>query len=366
MLMGDMGADVIKIESPKRPDYIRNYPPFIHGRSAGYLAVNRAKKSLALDLQTPEGKAVFFDLVKTADLVVEGFRPGVLARAGLDYEQAKTVNPRIIYVSITGYGQNGPYAREAGHDLNYIGYAGILGATGKADSGPVPPAPQLADVAGGGYMSVIGALSALWARERNGKGQLVDVSMLDGVLPLLTLQLAHQGALDEPPQRGRLLLSGGTACYQTYCCADGRYVALGALESKFWHGFCEMAGHPEWIPRQFDLGQKKETLAREIADLFTTKTRDEWVVMGKERDICLTPVLALDELENDPQLKARRMIFRDKNGIHLGTPLKFSATPTTSGSAPAPELGEHGRVLLEELGYDETKIEALVTKGILL
>ncbi len=366
MLLAEMGAEVIKIESPKRPDHIRHYPPFIDGRSAGYLAVNRAKKSLALDLQTTEGKTVFFDLVKTADMVVEGFRPGVLEGAGLGYEQAKTVNPRIIYVSITGYGQDGPYAREAGHDLNYIGYAGILGATGTADSGPVPPAPQLADVAGGGYMSVIGALSALWARDRTGKGQHVDVSMLDGVLPLLTLQLAHHGAMDEPPEPGRLLLSGGAACYGTYRCADGRYVALGALESKFWHGFCEMADHPEWIPRQFDLGPKKETLAREMADLFETRPRDEWVAMGKQRDICLTPVLAMDELEKDPQLKARRMIHRDENGIRVGVPLKFSVTPTTSGSAPAPELGEHGKLLLRELGYDEARITALVIKGILL
>ncbi|MFQ5629536.1 MAG: CaiB/BaiF CoA transferase family protein, partial [bacterium] len=193
MLMADMGADVIKIEDINSPDYMRTFPPFVGENSAGYLAVNRSKRSLAIDLRAVQGKKIFFDLVKTADIVVESFRPNRLKKMGLDYEKARTASEKIIYVSVTGYGQDGPYAQKAGHDLNYLGYAGILALTGGKDSGPVIPGVQMADVAGGAYMTVIACLSALWARERSPtrRGQHVDVSMLDSILPLMTLQWAH-------------------------------------------------------------------------------------------------------------------------------------------------------------------------------
>ena len=370
MMLADMGADVIKIEDMNAPDYMRFYPPYIESESAGFIAVNRSKRSLALNLKSQKGIGIFLDLLKTADIVIEQFRPGVLDELGIGYEAAKTVKPDIIYVSITGYGQDGPYANVAAHDINFIGFAGILAATGTASSGPVLPAPQLGDVAGGAYMSIIACLSALWSRGRSGRGQQVDVSMLDGVLPLMTLQMAHYQATKTAMVPGDPPLSGGLACYGAYACACGRYIALGLLEAKFWKIFCDMAGHPEWIEKHLVMGEEAESLREEIAALFKTKTRDEWIAQAKNLDVCLTPVLDLMDVENDPQLQARRMIYEETHPVcgrikGIGVPLKFSDTHACP-SGPSPALGEDTKSLLQEIGYTKEKIEALRREGIIL
>ena len=247
MLMADMGAEVIKIEDPNAPDYVRNFPPYQNGESLNYLSLNRSKRSVLLDYRTDEGRATFFDLVKTADVVIEQFRPGYLANLGLGYEAARVHNPLIIYVSVTGYGQTGPYAHLAGHDINYVGLSGVLGMTGEADGPPVQAGVQLADIAGGSYMAVIGTLAALTARQQQGVGQHVDVSMTDGAMPLLQSVFAmHVGQMAEAV-RGSAPLSGGLPNYGVYPCQDGRYVALGTLEPKFWTKFCRLVEKPDWI-----------------------------------------------------------------------------------------------------------------------
>lgn len=362
-----MGAEIIKIEHPKKQDYLRNAPPYKAGKSAAFEMLNRGKRGLALDVTVPEGRAVFMDLIKTADLVLEGFRPGVLAKAGIDYAEAQKVNERVIYVSITGYGQDGPYAQKAGHDLNYIGYAGILGATGKKETGPIPPGVQIGDVAGGGYMAVIGALSALQARQTSGRGQHVDISMLDGCIPLLSLQLAHEWAGGVPNRRGEAMLSGGAPNYSVYRCADGLFVALGALEPKFWDAFCAWVARPDWRGQQYADGEAGKKLLNELAELFATKPRDEWIQQLKDRDICLSPVLELDELAQDPQLQHRGMIYNEEGEQlpRIGMPIKFSATKTSDMQRNAPELGAESIAILREAGIDEARIKRMQEKGII-
>lgn len=364
MLMADMGAEVIKIERPQTPDYMRHYPPFAGEQSVGFMAVNRSKRSLALDLQHAEGRQIFEKLLPAADVLVEQFRPGVLERLELGYEQVRRINPKLVYVSLTGYGQTGPYAGDAGHDLNYIGYAGLLGATGTPTTGPVPPAAQVSDIAGGAYMAVIGTLAALFARERSGEGEHVDVAMLDGTLPLMALQLAQQWATGSPAAPGSLPLSGGLPTYGVYACADGRYVALGALEPKFWQRFCELVGRPDWPELQFAGGSEGERLRQELAVLFATKSREEWVALAAGEDVCLTPVLSLEEVAADAQVRARQMVWELAGGVRVvGAPLKFSRS-STAAPAPPPRLGEHSDAILLELGFSREEIDRWRRHGV--
>lgn len=349
MLMADMGADVIKIEDPNAPDYVRAFPPYVNGESANYMAYNRSKRSVFLAYQTPEGRAQFLELVKTADVVVEQFRPGHLDRLGMGYEAARAINPRIIYVSVTGFGQTGPYAHLAGHDLNYIALAGVLGLTGESGSTgepgpPVIPGVQLADIAGGSYGCVMATLAAVYARERTGEGQHVDVSMTDAVMPLLSV--AYAGfAGGQLPQRGTMPLSGGLPNYGVYLCSDGRYAALGTLEPKFWQKFCTLIGKADW------LGFIQPANATQLADfkariqaVFLEKSRDEWTRFGLEHDILITPVNTLADLETDPHLMARQMVVTQEHPVagpfrSIGIPLKFSGTPAQP-AWPAPGLGD--------------------------
>ncbi len=253
MMLADMGADVVRIEHPNRPDLVHLLPPFIGKESAAYLSLNRSKRSLALDTGNEEGRQVFLDLVRTADVVVEQFRPGVLDKLGIGYDRAILFNPQIIYVSITGFGQDGPSRNIAGHDINYMGLAGLLSQVKKGEEMALPGF-QTADVAGGAYMGIVACMAGLWHREKTGKGQKIDVSMMDGILPLLTLQLAQYWG-----SRGNEefinFLDGSFPFYGVYECADGKYVSLGALEPKFWAGFCQMANKPEWLPLQFPSGR---------------------------------------------------------------------------------------------------------------
>jgi alpha-methylacyl-CoA racemase len=333
MLMADMGAEVIKIENPESPDYVRMFPPHLNGESVHYLMYNRGKQLLLLNYQTDEGRAEFLDLVKAADVVVEQFRPGFLDRLGIGYEAARQVNPRIIYVSVTGYGQTGPYAHLAGHDLNYLGIAGVLGLTGNPTEAPTVPGVQLADIAGGSYGCVMGTLAALYARERTGEGQHVDVSMTDAVMPLATVAYAlFAGGMN--PVRGEMPLSGGQPNYSVYETKpepDGRrrYVVLGTLEPKFWQKFCTLVQQPDWL--KFILPQTPDQLAAckaQIQTLFLQRTQTDWVAFGTENDLLITPMNDLADLEHDPHLVARQMIQHEQHPVagnytSIGVPLKF-------------------------------------------
>ncbi len=359
MLMADMGAEVIKIEDPNAPDYVRNFPPYQNGESLNYLSLNRSKRSVLLDYRTDQGRATFFDLVETADVVVEQFRPGYLAKLGLGYDAARVHNPTIIYVSVTGYGQTGPYAHLAGHDINYIGLAGILGMTGDTDGPPVQAGVQLADIAGGSYMAVIGTLAALTARQQQGVGQHVDVSMTDGAMPLLQSVFAmHVGQMAEAV-RGAAPLSGGLPNYGVYPCQDGRYVALGTLEPKFWAKFCHLVEKPDWIG--FTAPQtpaRRDEYKRQITSLFVSRSQADWVAFGTEQDLLITPILDLADLEHDPHLAARQMILSETHSIAgdyqtIGVPIKFSVTPAHP-SWPAPTLGEDTETVLGP-GYQRNR-----------
>lgn len=350
-MMADLGAEVIKIEDPKAPDYTRFYPPQKGSQSITYLSINRSKRSITLNLKSEEGRNKFFQLVKTADIVVDSFRPGVLQKMGIDYDAAKLHNEKIIYVAITGYGYNGPYKLKAGHDLNYIGYSGILGLTGDEEK-PVIPACQTADVAGGSYPAIVACLSALWARERTGKGQFVDVAMTDCVMPLLSMQFGEMLNAGSKPKRGEPILSGGMANYNVYKCKDGKWIALGSLEPKFWQGVCVMLGKPEWTPRMMPLPEMVVELKKDLQDIFITKTRDEWVAEAANHDICLSPILELEEAANDPHLNERDMFFEVEHADYgkikgVNQPFKFSET-RAKPSWGAPLMGEDN-AMLEEL-----------------
>ncbi len=347
-MMADLGAEVIKIEDPKAPDYNRFFPPMKGSQSINYISINRSKLSITLDLRSEEGKRKFFELVKSADIVVDSFRPGVLQKMGIDYEASKQHNEKIIYVALTGYGYTGAYKNKAGHDMNYLGYSGILGLTGDEEK-PIIPACQIADVAGGSYPAIVACLAALWARERTGKGQFVDVAMTDCVMPLLSMQFGEFLNAGVKHKRGEPMLSGGMANYNLYKCKDEKWIALGSLEPKFWQGVCVLIGKPEWMPRMMQVPEMVEALKKDLQEIFITKSRDEWVAAAETLDICLTPILELDEVEKNIHLNEREMFFEVEHLDYgkvkgINQPFKFSETPAKP-SWGAPLMGEDNELL---------------------
>jgi crotonobetainyl-CoA:carnitine CoA-transferase CaiB-like acyl-CoA transferase len=371
MLLGDLGAEVIKVEEPERGDYARWNPPQINGVGSRHLLLNRNKKSLTLNLKVPEGKAVLRRMVEQgADVLIEQFRPGVMERLGVGYRDLEKINPRIIYCSLTGYGQDGPYRDLAGHDLNYIGIAGVLGLTGQKGGSPVIPGIQIADLIGGGLYAVIGILSALMARQKTGRGQYVDISMLDGVVSLLPDSAALYFAEGKAPRAGERRLGGGLPQYQVYQTQDGKYLAVGALEEKFWANLCRLIGKPEWdeqIPREGE--PRCEEIQKELARIFQTKTRKEWLGLLMNEDTCVSAVQSLDEVFEDPHVRSRQMLVETthpKAGRvrQIGVPIKFSETPGEI-RRPAPEIGEHTEEILGQLGYASEEIDRLRRTGVI-
>jgi crotonobetainyl-CoA:carnitine CoA-transferase CaiB-like acyl-CoA transferase len=289
LMLANFGAEVTKIEAPGG-DYARHMPPLVDGEGAVFRATNRGKKSIALNLKTAEGKATLRKLATGADVLIEGFRPGVMKRLGFDYETLRPLNERLIYVSLTGYGQTGPHSAMAGHDINYIALGGLLDVTGAI------PGAQIADLAGGSMQAVIGILLALAARQKTGRGQFVDVSMLDGVAWLMTLPLAIYEATGEIPRAGAAMLSGRYACYQTYRAADGRWLAVGALEPKFWAALCEKLGRREWIADQFAEGERQAAMIQDLRNTFKSKPSTEWLSLFEGADVCVTLVRNVAEV----------------------------------------------------------------------
>ncbi len=351
MLLADFGAEVIKIEAPDLGDYARQYEPKIDENSVMFHSLNRNKKSVTLDLKTDEGKDQFFQMVGKADVVVESFRPGVMKRLGLDFPVLEKINPRLIYCAISGYGQTGPYAEMPGHDINYISYAGLLELMGEKDGKPIVPAVQVADLAGGAYPAVTGILLALLEREKSGKGQFIDISMMDGVISLLQSTLPNYLMKNIPSKRGEQMLSGGLACYEVYQTKDGRWLAVGALEMKFWRVFCQKVGKPEWIPLLNEPNEVQYKLKHDIQNVIYTKTLEEWMDIFDDAEACVSPVLTFAELVNHPQVQARKMFEAiEQDGIpvkHIGIPIKLSRTPGKIRAA-APKLGEHTEYYLNQ------------------
>src|SRR5688500_16431571 len=362
LLLADLGADVLKVEDTGGGDYIRWMPPYYGGEeqqregtaSAYFLALNRNKRSLRLNLKDERGKEVLLRLAEDYDVLVESFRPGVMDRLGVGYEALRERNPRLIYCPISGYGQDGPLTERSGHDTNYLALNGLLGLTGRRGGPPIQSAGQIADLGGGGLMAAVGILAAVIERERSGEGQMVDVSMTDGSLSWLAMVAARYFAEQKVPHRGEPELTGGIACYFPYEAGDGRWVSLGALEPKFWQNWCNGVGRPDLIEKQFVHPDSDD--GAEIAAVFRERTRDEWTAFAGEHDCCLEPILDLDEALASDLVKARGMVVElDQPGIgpvkQVGAPIKLSRTPAdTTGAAPA--LGADTDDVLRELGID--------------
>lgn len=372
-MLADFGADVIKIEEPGSGDYSRSFPPYgVGGMSLYFLALNRNKRSLTLNLKGEEGRTIFLRLIEQADVLLESFRPGVLERLGLGYEHLKTLNPRLVYCAISGYGQDGPYRSRAGHDLNYAGYAGLLHYNRGSDGVPAMPPTQLGDLAGGSLLAVVGIMAALLGRGQSGEGRMVDVSMTEGVQALLPLVSALYLNTGEVPIPGTSRLDGGQPCYNIYETRDGKYVTLAALEYKFWHTFCTHIGHLELLPFYTPAGQAESAEAIELLrTIFKTRTRDEWLAELSAIDACVGPVYDLAEAFNDPHAQERGATLVSKErGAKQET---FRALPTFPRMSDVeqeqryfpPEMGEHTGEILQELGYSAVEMAELKARGVI-
>ncbi|UCD87149.1 MAG: CoA transferase [Desulfobacterales bacterium] len=318
---------------------------------------------MKLNLKTDWGKEIFLRLVRQHDVVLEGFRPGVMERLGLGYETLKKENPGLIYCAITGFGYTGPYRDRAGHDLNYLSLAGVLGTTGHRGGPPVIPGVQIADIGGGAMLAALGILAAYIARQETGRGQFIDVSMLDGSFAWLPMPVGKTLSDGEDPKPGDSFLTGRYACYRIYETKDGRYMGLGALEPQFWETFCKLVNREDLVRHQFAEGEKQEYLISEVSKIFKERTRQEWIDFLRNADCCCEPVNSVSEALVDPQLLARDMILQTDHPTEgkltqIGIPVKFSETPGTIRLAP-PNHGEHTQEILKRLGYDDEEISRM-------
>ena len=373
MILADLGADVIRIEEPgggrrARMERERMSEAELadQRRRQVFNAHNRNKRSVALDLKAPEAKAAFDDLARAADVVVEGYRPGVAARLGVDYATLSTLNPRLVYCSISGYGQDGPYRLVVGHDINYAAMAGALSMIGDADGPPAIPANLLGDYGGGGMHAAAGIMAALIARERTGRGQFVDIAMTEGVITLAAQAFSETLATGRPILRGRHRLTGGVPHYNVYACKDGGYIAVGANEPWFFQALCRELGGEEFADTAAT-GERQQEIFAFLRHAFATRTRDEWWERLKDKDVCVAPVYTLDETARDPHVRARGMIVElphEEFGTveQVGVSIKLSQTPgAVRELAHAP--GEDTEAVLREIGWSEERVRALVAAG---
>ncbi len=366
MLLADMGADVIKVEEPGAGDYMRWTPPLVSqgagapGQSAWFNALNRNKRSLTLNLKTDAGRDLLLSLCETAAVLVEGNRPGVMERLGLGWDVLHGRNPKLVMCSITGYGQDGPFALRAGHDINYAATAGVLGLNGETDRAPVPLAVQVGDIGGGGLQPAVAILGALVAVERGGDGRRLDVSMTDGAVSWLAVPFAQAGA-GEDVRRGAQRLSGRYACYRVYTCKDGRHFSVGALEPKFWGALCVALGKPDLVGAQFAQGDEQLLMHREVEAVFASRSRDEWAVELASLDACCEPVLELHEVAAHPQVEARRLIETRATGVEVRPAVVMREDWRR---LDPPRLGEHSEEVLAEVGVDGQRFEELRTAGV--
>ncbi len=363
LVLADMGASVDKIEDVSGGDYLRHMPPLVgetDPTSGMFLALNRNKRSASLDLKKPEARDALLRMLPRYDVLLEQFRPGVMDRLGLSHATLRAKNPRLVVCALTGYGQTGPLAKRAGHDLNYLARAGVLGFQGPADAPPQVPGFQLADVSGG-LWSVIGILAALHARAQTGEGATVDVSMVESALGFAA---AGFGGLlaGQAPQRGSDPLTGGLAGYGTYATKDGQAMTLGALEPKFWIAFCEGVGLTPDMTGMVP-GPHQPALREQLAAIFRDKTRAEWEAFAATRDCCLEPVLTPEEATKDPHLAARGVFFELPSPWGALTQFRTPLAPTDRAHTPPPRQGEHTDDMLREAGYTDAEIRKLRDDG---
>jgi crotonobetainyl-CoA:carnitine CoA-transferase CaiB-like acyl-CoA transferase len=353
LILAEMGADVIKIEDPLDGDYMRWMPPAVNDQGVFFTLYNRNKRSAIINLKHEQGQVVFKHLVLGADAVIEGFRPDVMTRLGCDYPTLKTINPRLVYCSLSGWGAHGPYIHRSGHDVNYTSIAGMNGAMNT----PQVMGGQMADV-GGAYMAAAGVVAGLLNVQRTGQGTFVDVSLFESVLPFAAygwVEAVTQGVT------GPGSLTGGEACYNIYKTRDEKAVSLAALEPKFWANFCNAISRPDLIPNYL-LPDRQKYLRLELAEIFALKSADEWLSQLKDADCCFALVNAPNMLHHDPHVQARGDIGLDVEGAPwLRSPIRMDDDPYTLN--PAPYYGEHTRAVLLEAGFNDAQIDDLIAVG---
>lgn len=362
-MLADLGAEVVKVEQPGKGDYMRWDDPKIGSESAHNWTNDRNKHSVALNLKDPRGVEALKAMAEHADIIFEGFRPGVVDRLGVGYETIKKINPKIVYCSLTGYGQDGPLSRDPGHDLNYAARAGITSITGPADGVPTLPGVQIADLGGGALMSVAGILAALYRAATTGEGDYVDIAMADGAFAWTSIWMGDHFATGEIPEAGKMMLNGESPCYQVYECADGKFLTVAAVEDHFFAELCEVIGRPELARTQFETAEIP--MWRQV---FLEKTRDQWLELFSGHDVCVGPVNDFEEAANDPQLIHREMVVELEHETagsfrQIGSPIKLKEHPAEIRT-PSPRLGQHTVQYLEEAGFELEEIRELMADGV--
>ena len=378
MVLGDLGADVLMVERPlsgDRAEYERVVNRITgleeQRMQAAYNALQRNKRSICLNLKESEARAVLYRLAETADVVVEGFRPGVMDRLGVGYQKIREINPRVVYCSISGYGQDGPYASMAGHDLNYISLAGALGLIGYSEiEKPAIPLNLIADYAGGGLCGAVGVLAALLTRETSGRGQYLDIAMTEGVFYMMAGLVSEYLARGVVPGRGLSRLNGGAPYYNVYQTKDGRYFTVAAIEPWFWENLCRALGREDLVPYQEARGEMRREIADFLEQTFRTRTRDEWFELLKDRNISVGKVYTLDEVLTDPQMVQRGMVVEVEapdlptgRVPQVGIPIHLSETPGRVRHAGS-VTGRHTDQVLASLGYRSQDIEDLRRRAV--
>lgn len=359
-LLADLGAEVIRIESPTRPDLIRVLPPMQGGQSVTHLSLNRGKKSVAINLKIPEGLHLVKQLVSDCDVLIEQFRPGVMKRLGLDYDTLHQLHPKLIYCSITGYGQKGPYAQKAGHDINYLALSGVASYSGRVDEGPRLSGVQIADVAGGSHPAVIGILAALYERITTENGRHIDISMSDGALALNALTLSVAAHSSRSPSYGDTFLNSGTL-YDYYQTADQRWLSIGSLEPQFARRLFDTLGHPEWFNESLKPPTQQRDLKQNLTEVIASKSFEAWRKIFDNIDCCVEPVLTLKEALDHPLFINRGVIERVEHQqgelIYIASPLcaSFPKIATDIGH----RLGQDTDEVLSALGISQTKLAEL-------
>ncbi|MCH7714358.1 MAG: CoA transferase [Chloroflexi bacterium] len=378
MVLGDLGADVLMVERPVDAQ-LSEYQRLVAGinspedqrRRADYNALQRNKRSITLNLREPEAREIVYSLAGDADVVVEGFRPGVMDRLGVGYQKLSEINPRLVYCSISGYGQDGPYANMAGHDINYISFAAALGLFGHSEEErPAIPLNLVADYAGGGLSSAVAILAALLARGQTGRGQYVDIAMTDGVLYMMASLISDHFAQGAEFQRGTNLLNGGAPYYNVYETKDGKYFTIAAIEPWFWQNLCRALDREDLAPHQNAQGKQRAEVYRALEETFLTRTRDEWFELLKDQSISVGKVYSLAEALADPQVAQRGMVVEVEapgapGGVvrQVGIPLRLSDTPGKVRHVGA-VAGEHTAQVLESLGYTPDQVDDMRRRGV--
>lgn len=367
MILADLGMKVLRIEEPKMGDPARWVGPKRNKDSVYYLAANRNKRSMGLNLKSKEGKEIFLSLCTRHDVVLENFKPGTMDRLGLGYRMLSEKNPALVFCSISGFGQEGPYRGRPGHDINYISLAGLLGIMESESNRPIIPAIPIADLTSG-LLASIGILAALIARNKTGKGRYVDISMMDGIISSLCYQLARFGLEGKPPNKSDLEFGGDMPCYRVYRTADNKFMALGATDAIYWKKFCQLIGLPEIEGKQWGSGEERNEIVSLLETTFRKKTQNEWNELFAGKNVCCDPVRTIAELPSDPQVRNRRMIFEMNHStegkiLQTGNPIKLSEMEEVF--QPPPQLGENTEEVIREMGYDNETIALFRKKGVI-